>query len=202
MADQIIVIDPDLYHANSKSGPGDWISQRTSIGSSIYRGLMENCRRYQTLRLEEYFIPSNDQQFEIYDAGHLVAFAMDSDQTNPLFLSPVGDSPTVRHPTDVASAKWVKRCASTECERQDYVQSMSSDVSTVSSASSSSDTYTASVVIPIGYPTTKPSSRPSTPACCRTLARPMIDLPHTEHQENFCETLLSNLHTRCSNVPG
>ncbi|CRL28799.1 unnamed protein product [Penicillium camemberti] len=32
--------DPDLYRADSKSGPGDWISQRTSIGSSIYKGLM------------------------------------------------------------------------------------------------------------------------------------------------------------------
>ncbi|CAI7622765.1 unnamed protein product [Penicillium pancosmium] len=40
MADQTIDVDPDLYRADSKSGPGDWISQRTSIGSSIYKGLM------------------------------------------------------------------------------------------------------------------------------------------------------------------
>ncbi|KAJ5858396.1 hypothetical protein N7534_003673 [Penicillium rubens] len=70
--------DPDLYRANSAYAPEDWESQTTSIGSSIYRG-------YQTLRPEEYFIPSDDQQFESYEAGHLVALATHSGEMNPLF---------------------------------------------------------------------------------------------------------------------
>ncbi|KAJ5277605.1 hypothetical protein N7524_003758 [Penicillium chrysogenum] len=93
--------DPDLYRANSAYAPEDWESQTTSIGSSIYRGLVENGRRYQTLRPEEYFIPSDDQQFESYEAGHLVALATHSGEMNPLFFSPIGDSPTVRYPAGV-----------------------------------------------------------------------------------------------------
>ncbi|KAJ5253238.1 hypothetical protein N7489_003648 [Penicillium chrysogenum] len=86
--------DHDLYRANSAYAPEDWESQTTSIGSSINRGLVENGRRYQTLRPEEYFIPSDDQQFESYQAGHLVALATHPDEMNPLFLSPIGYSPT------------------------------------------------------------------------------------------------------------
>jgi hypothetical protein len=56
----------------------------------------------------------------------------------------------------VASAKWIKHSASTECERRDSVQSMTSDDSTGPSTSFSGDTYyTASVVIPISLPNNK-----------------------------------------------
>jgi hypothetical protein len=56
----------------------------------------------------------------------------------------------------VASAKWIKHSAMTECERRDSVQSMSSDDSTGPSTAFSGDTYyTASVVIPISLPNNK-----------------------------------------------
>ncbi|CAG8386125.1 unnamed protein product [Penicillium salamii] len=68
--------------------------ETTSIGSSIYRGLEENGRRYQTLSRKEYIVPSDEKQFETYEAGHLLALVMDSDRDNPLFYSPIGDNPT------------------------------------------------------------------------------------------------------------
>jgi hypothetical protein len=56
----------------------------------------------------------------------------------------------------VASAKWVKHSSSTECERRDSVESMTSEHSTGPSTSFSGDTYyTASVVIPINLPNNK-----------------------------------------------
>ncbi|KAJ5581715.1 hypothetical protein N7535_000335 [Penicillium sp. DV-2018c] len=82
-----IAVDPKI-HVTTVYGD-DWQSETTSIGSSIYRGLEENGRRYQTLSHKEYLIPSDEKQFETYEAGHLVALVMDSDQENPLFRSPV-----------------------------------------------------------------------------------------------------------------
>lgn len=40
---------------------------------------------------KEYLIPSDEKQFETYEAGHLVALIMDSDHDNPLFRAPVKD---------------------------------------------------------------------------------------------------------------
>lgn len=57
----------------------------------------------------------------------------------------------------VGSAKWVKHSTSTstECERRDSMQSMTSDTSSALSTSSSGTYYTASVVIPISLPKNK-----------------------------------------------
>ncbi|KAJ5788802.1 uncharacterized protein N7518_005813 [Penicillium psychrosexuale] len=87
---EAIAVDPDLYAPASSYSPDDWQSETTSIGSSIYRGLMDNGRRYQSLSNKEYCIPSDEQQFETYEAGHLVDLIMDSDRANPLFRSPIG----------------------------------------------------------------------------------------------------------------
>ncbi|KXG52938.1 uncharacterized protein PGRI_081930 [Penicillium griseofulvum] len=104
---EAIAVDQDLYPPESAHSPDDWLSETTSIKSSIYRGLMENGRRYQALSNKEYWyvvevsynktkypfiysIPSDEQQFETYEAGHLVDLIMDSDQPNPLFRSPIG----------------------------------------------------------------------------------------------------------------
>ncbi|KAJ5104252.1 hypothetical protein N7532_004781 [Penicillium argentinense] len=87
-----IAIDPDLY-CSAQPYDNDWQSETTSIGSSIYRGLEENGRRYQTLSRKEYLNPSDDKMFETYEAGHLVALVMDSERENPLFHSPIGDHP-------------------------------------------------------------------------------------------------------------
>ncbi|OQE00175.1 hypothetical protein PENVUL_c057G01710 [Penicillium vulpinum] len=82
-----IAVDPTTHIATVYGD--DWQSETTSIGSSLYRGLEENGRRYQTLSHKEYLIPSDEKQFETYEAGHLVALVMDSDQENPLFRAPV-----------------------------------------------------------------------------------------------------------------
>ncbi|KAJ6088106.1 hypothetical protein N7499_004288 [Penicillium canescens] len=103
MADQPIAIDPDLYAVDSTYYPDDWQSETTSIGSSIYRGLMENGRRYQTLRNKDYILPSDERQFEAYEAGHLVALIMESERENPFFLSPIGNSP--QHILDIGTGR-------------------------------------------------------------------------------------------------
>ncbi|CAG8190270.1 unnamed protein product [Penicillium nalgiovense] len=87
--DEDIAVD-STTHLPSLYGD-DWQSETTSIGSSLYRGLEENGRRYQTLSHREYLIPSDEKQFETYEAGHLVALIMDSDNDNPLFRAPVKD---------------------------------------------------------------------------------------------------------------
>ncbi|KAJ5473087.1 hypothetical protein N7530_007088 [Penicillium desertorum] len=84
-----IAIDPDLYAPDSTYSPDDWQSETTSIRSSIYRGLMDNGRRslddiqhslivlYISIAFEErilthlYSIPSDEQQFETYEAGYI-----------------------------------------------------------------------------------------------------------------------------------
>lgn len=104
MADQAIAVDPDVYTADGPYYPDDWQSETTSIGSSIYRGMMENGRRYQNLRNQDYLIPSDDQMFESYEAGHLVALVLDSDRENPLFRSPVKDP---RQVLDIGTGKGI-----------------------------------------------------------------------------------------------
>ncbi|KAJ9483816.1 hypothetical protein VN97_g9585 [Penicillium thymicola] len=47
-----IEVDADVYL--SANYADDWQSETTSIGTSIYNGLMENGRRYQTLSDKEY----------------------------------------------------------------------------------------------------------------------------------------------------
>ena len=61
----------------------------TSIASSIFRGLIENGRRYQTVRDGEYLQPSDDQQYESFKAGHVVYTLLDAKQKNPFFRSPI-----------------------------------------------------------------------------------------------------------------
>ncbi|KAJ5638713.1 hypothetical protein N7528_001103 [Penicillium herquei] len=48
-------------------------------------------------------IPSDEQMFDAYEAGHLVALVLDSDRANPLFRAPIGDSP--RHILDLGTGK-------------------------------------------------------------------------------------------------
>lgn len=84
-----IAIDPDVHLRNDEYDPRDWNSETTSIGSSIYRGIIENGRRYQSLREDEYCFPADEQQFETYDASHLAAFVGESQEDNPLFQAPI-----------------------------------------------------------------------------------------------------------------
>ncbi|KAJ5246019.1 hypothetical protein N7468_001002 [Penicillium chermesinum] len=91
MSDFTIAPDPDLYLPASARGqePEDWKSETTSIASSLYKGFIENGRRYQTLRSSGYFSPSDERQFETYEVGHILCLLMNIDQPNPLFNSPV-----------------------------------------------------------------------------------------------------------------
>ncbi|KAJ5424463.1 hypothetical protein N7445_010436 [Penicillium cf. griseofulvum] len=87
MVDQPIAVDPDLHVVNNTHYPDDWQSETTSIGSSIYRGLVENGRRCQTLRDKDYILLSDERQFEAYEVGHLVALIIESERNNPFPIS-------------------------------------------------------------------------------------------------------------------
>ncbi|KAJ5946111.1 hypothetical protein N7454_002950 [Penicillium verhagenii] len=110
---KIIEPDKDDFIVRDQSYPDDWQSETTSIGSSIYRGLMENGRRYQSLRNDDYLVlvfltvlnsvPSDELQFETYEAGNLLAIIMDSDRENPLFRSPIGEEP--QHILDIGTGE-------------------------------------------------------------------------------------------------
>lgn len=63
----------------------------TSIASSIYAGYVENGRRYQTLRDGEYFMPSDERQFEAAETIHLTQLIVDSNAPNSLFRSPISE---------------------------------------------------------------------------------------------------------------
>lgn len=85
-----IAPDPELcLSEEERYEPDDWKSETYSIASNLYKGVMENGRRYQTLRQGDYFSPSDEQQFETYEVGHLAALLMNSDQENPLYCAPV-----------------------------------------------------------------------------------------------------------------
>ena len=57
--------------------------------SSIYKGVIENGRRYQILKEGEYWGPSDEQQFESMANTHLTFQLIDQFQENPYFRSPI-----------------------------------------------------------------------------------------------------------------
>ncbi|KAJ5267720.1 hypothetical protein N7478_010528 [Penicillium angulare] len=100
MADDApIAVDSNIYLNTSRD---DWESETTSISSSIYNGIIQNGRRYQTLK-SEYCYPSDEQQFETYEATHIAALIADSSRPNPLFQSSFSSSP--KHILDIGTGK-------------------------------------------------------------------------------------------------
>lgn len=89
MSDKPIAVDPAYVIARNTYQPDDFESETTSLSSKIYKGVIENGRRYQALKEGEYWGPADEQQFESYEAGHLVYVLLDSGRKNPLFHSPV-----------------------------------------------------------------------------------------------------------------
>ncbi|KFY84758.1 hypothetical protein V500_09021 [Pseudogymnoascus sp. VKM F-4518 (FW-2643)] len=77
---------------DSSYGGDDSLSETTSIASSMYRGYIENGRRYQTIREDNYWGPSDEQQFETFEAGHLVYQILDCQEENTLFRSPIAEN--------------------------------------------------------------------------------------------------------------
>ncbi len=55
--------------------------------------MVEHGRRYQTVREGhgEYFVPSDDKQFESMEAVHTMFKVLESWQENPLFRSPISE---------------------------------------------------------------------------------------------------------------
>ncbi|KAJ5296612.1 uncharacterized protein N7443_007505 [Penicillium atrosanguineum] len=90
-----IAVDPDFYSMATGYGtePQDFQSETTSIASAIARGRFENGRRYQATKEDDYWGPSDEQQFEAFEIGHMVFLVLDHNQPNPLFRAPIGEHP-------------------------------------------------------------------------------------------------------------
>ncbi|KAJ5706538.1 hypothetical protein N7488_006339 [Penicillium malachiteum] len=100
MVDDIkIAVDEDLHLITDDYG--DLSSDTTSVGSSLYRGLIEHGRRYQALKPDEYCFPADEKQFETYDAVHLVSVIAEAGRENPFFRSPV----TPKNVLDIGTGK-------------------------------------------------------------------------------------------------
>ncbi|KUM62490.1 hypothetical protein ACN42_g4624 [Penicillium freii] len=68
--DKSIEIDPVYYdHGRDDYIDSDFASETTSLSSSVYRGVFENGRRYQTVREGASWFPSDEQQFESLEAA-------------------------------------------------------------------------------------------------------------------------------------
>ncbi|KAJ5706354.1 hypothetical protein N7536_002043 [Penicillium majusculum] len=87
-----IEIDPVYYDRGGDNYvDSDFASETTSLSSSVYRGVFENGRRYQTVREGASWFPSDEQQFESLEAGHLLCILLDADTGNPLYQAPLKD---------------------------------------------------------------------------------------------------------------
>ncbi|KAJ5371970.1 hypothetical protein N7517_003976 [Penicillium concentricum] len=85
--------DVDFYTLTQDWEPQDFQSETTSIASSIAKGRLENGRRS----------PSDDQQFEAFEIGHMVFLVLDNGRENPLHHAPLGKSP--KHILDIGTGK-------------------------------------------------------------------------------------------------
>lgn len=85
-------IDPLEVDFSSDSGfaSDEAGSDTTSLASSLIRGHIENGRKYSTLR-DDYWGPSDDQQFEVFDAAHLMYLLMEGERDNLLFRAPISN---------------------------------------------------------------------------------------------------------------
>ncbi|KAJ5100860.1 hypothetical protein N7456_006912 [Penicillium angulare] len=98
-----IAADPCPHHPEAGAyEPEDWQSKTTSIASDLYKGFMENGRRYRALRSSGYFSPADERQFEMYEMGHLAALLVNSARAKPLFCAPIQDPKRV---LDVGTGK-------------------------------------------------------------------------------------------------
>ncbi|KAI3066085.1 hypothetical protein CBS147339_8909 [Penicillium roqueforti] len=96
-----IAVDSDYYTLTKDWEPEDFQSETTSIASTIAKGRLENGRRYQAMKEDDYWSPSDDQQFEAFEIGHMVFLVLDHDRENPLHHSPIGKSP--KHILDIGT---------------------------------------------------------------------------------------------------
>ncbi|KXG51517.1 uncharacterized protein PGRI_089100 [Penicillium griseofulvum] len=98
-----IAVDADFYVLTQDWEPQDFQSETTSIASSIAKGRLENGRRYQSMKDHDYWSPSDEQQFEAFEIGHMVFLVLENERENPLHHSPIGNSP--KHILDIGTGK-------------------------------------------------------------------------------------------------
>ncbi|KAJ5421538.1 hypothetical protein N7491_009983 [Penicillium cf. griseofulvum] len=98
-----IAVDSDFYTLTQDWEPQDFQSETTSIASSIANGRLENGRRYQAMREHDYWSPSDEQQFEAFEIGHMVFLVLENERENPLHHAPLGKSP--KHILDIGTGK-------------------------------------------------------------------------------------------------
>ncbi|KAJ5193100.1 hypothetical protein N7449_009242 [Penicillium cf. viridicatum] len=91
------LLDSDYYTLTKDWEPEDFQSETTSIASAIAKGRLENGRRS----------PSDEQQFEAFEIGHVVFLMLDHDRENPLHHAPIGKSPKSKfqHILDIGTGK-------------------------------------------------------------------------------------------------
>ncbi|PLN84923.1 S-adenosyl-L-methionine-dependent methyltransferase [Aspergillus taichungensis] len=87
-----ITIDPDYNSANEWDAD-DLDSETTSITSSVARGRFQNGRRG----------PSDEQQFESFEVGHMLFLMLDYDRQNPHHHAPITQPP--KHILDIGTGK-------------------------------------------------------------------------------------------------
>ncbi|KAJ6178219.1 hypothetical protein N7519_008680 [Penicillium mononematosum] len=98
-----IVVDANYYTLTQDWEPEDFQSETTSISSSIAKGRLENGRRYQAMKEDDYWSPSDEQQFEAFEIGHMMFMVLDHERENPLHHAPIGKSP--QHILDIGTGK-------------------------------------------------------------------------------------------------
>ncbi|KAJ5254262.1 hypothetical protein N7524_011442 [Penicillium chrysogenum] len=87
------ILDANYYTLTQDWEPEDFQSETTSISSSIAKGRLENGRRS----------PSDEQQFEAFEIGHMMFTVLDHERENPLHHAPIGKSP--QHILDIGTGK-------------------------------------------------------------------------------------------------
>lgn len=88
---------------DSAYGDSNSASDFTSVSSSVYKGVIQNGRRYQSLKEGEYWGPSDEQQFESMASTHLTFLLVDQFQENQYFRSPIGEG--VKNVLDIGTGE-------------------------------------------------------------------------------------------------
>ncbi|KAJ6014010.1 hypothetical protein N7540_008601 [Penicillium herquei] len=99
MPTDVIAIDPDVHTEVEPYLLDDFQSETTSLASAIARGRMENGRRYQALKEDDYWSPSDEKQFEAFEMGpglisisHMVCLMLEYESLTPLHRAPINES--------------------------------------------------------------------------------------------------------------
>ncbi|KAJ6183622.1 hypothetical protein N7519_004923 [Penicillium mononematosum] len=116
-----IAVDPTFYSMVHGVEPDDFQSETTLSRLDHRKGTVgkwpkvstfpvEACfndnnvqQRYQAIKEDDYWGPSDEQQFEAFEISHILFIVLDYHQPNPLFRAPIGDSP--KHILDIGTGK-------------------------------------------------------------------------------------------------